>query len=267
MGFREGIKSAGGFWNNVDGTIEGYEFTTQPPGGGSSSEWVYFVPSIQIDGAAAPSTQHLFMGGADRYTISKDGQTISDAGGGNVTIGAKTPTGLFLDSLLEAGFDEGLLPDIGGGEALELSAIVGTRVRLTQETDEVGTAKRGKRKGADGKEYNRTNTVIANVYGTSANGAKAAAKATTKGKPVAVKTESAEDRIQRLADQVVQATLTAAKGKAFLTSLSTSVIRVLSKEDKATKDAVRKMVQDDEYLTDGEQRGIFAVDGDYVVAA
>lgn len=175
MGFSEALRT-GGFWNEVDVTYKGTTFTTVPPGGKTPSEWIYAVPSVRVDGAEKDTTQHLFMGGADRYVIAKDGKSVT-AKEGNVRINVKTPFGVFITSLLKAEFPESRLSDLGAGEALTLEALNGERFRFAQIIDEAGTKKAGKRTGAEGREYNRTNTVITDFYGNKEGGVKGQSKA------------------------------------------------------------------------------------------
>jgi hypothetical protein len=261
MGFRGALKQGGGFWNNVDGTVKDYSFTTVGPGkSGEESEWVYFVPAVQVDGADAASTQHLFLGGADRYEISDDGHTITAADGGNVTIGANTPTGKFLDSLIEAGFPESNLPDLEAGEALNLEGMIGTRIRLKQQKDEEGTKKRGKRiDPKTKKEYDRTETVVSNVYSLPGG----AAKAASKGGPKLVAgtnevRDKADEAIIALCQAAAKADKKNATGRIPTSKLSVGVLKQLA-GDKL-KDAVRKMVNDEAYLTGGTERGMFVFD-------
>src|SRR5690349_12711937 len=149
MGIRGAIKQGGGFWNNVDGELKGVIFTNVPPGqDAEASEWAYMVPSIHIDGAEAPTTQHLFMGAAERHEFEDGGTEITGANGASFTVGANTPAGRFINSLLDANPEvdiEGALPDIEAGDALDFSGIAGTRLRLKQEVDAEGTRKQGKR--------------------------------------------------------------------------------------------------------------------------
>lgn len=259
MGFRGNVKSGGGFWNNVDGKIVGYSFTQTPPGGSGKSEWVYFVPSIHVDGAEKATTQHLFMGSADRYSISKDGQTIEDANGGNVTIGAKTPAGRFLLTALDNGLDEGELPDLEAGEPLNLAGIVGYRVRLAQEVDAEGTRKQGKRKYKDAqgneREADRTNTVIAAVYGKE-GGAKSGKPALAKGAKTAANTNTIRDK----ADKVLLALIEKAGGVFNLAKLSVGVIREL--QNDSDKDAVKTLAKSAAYIADAVERGVIEHDSD-----
>lgn len=272
MGFRGGLKSGGGFWNNVDGTITGYEFTTTPPGAGkakATDEWIYFVPNVRIDGAEADTNQHLFLGASERYEISDDGLTLTSLEGNVTTIGAKTPAGKFLDSLIEHGFPESNLPDLEGGEPLNLEAIIGTRVRLAQIKDAEGTAKRGKRKDAKtGKEYDRTDSVVSDVLelpkaGKQAAAGKAApaAKGVKNGKPNGLDRE-----LLMKADKVVLDLIEAAvdkknkTGEIPVSKLSVGTLRLLSGD--SDKEAVRKLVNSEEYRAAAAARGAFKYDAD-----
>lgn len=273
MGIRGAVKSGGGFWNNVDGVFASYEFTTTPPGEQKkgkkgADEWVYFVPSVQIDGADDETSQHLFVGGVERYTISDDGQELSDADGGNVSIGATTPAGKFLISVLDAEPElEGEFPDVEGGEPLNFNALVGRRIRLKQEVDVEGTKKRGKRKvvtkGGKTVEYDRTDTIVIAVYPADAKAGKGG-KATA-GKP-AGKSGGKEkaDPIRDKADKAVLDLMEAAvtkknpNGTIPTSSLSVGVLKALSSDSDKSK--VRTLVLDDAYVTGAAERGIFQYD-------
>lgn len=273
MGFRGGLKQGGGFWNNVDGTITGYEFTTTPPGAGkgkkATDEWIYFVPSVRVDGAEEDTNQHLFLGASERYEISDDGQTLTSIEGSVTSIGARTPAGKFLDSLIEHGFPESNLPDLEGGEPLNLEAIIGTRVRLQQIKDVEGTAKRGKRKDAKtGKEYDRTDSVVSQVYDLPKAGKQASAgkpavatKGVKNGKPNGLDRE-----LLAKADKVVLDLIEAAvdkknkTGEIPISKLSVGTLRLLSGD--SDKEAVRKLVNSEEYRVAASARGAFQYDSE-----
>lgn len=165
MGFRSNLKRGGGLFVG-DHVIESVSFTAVAPDAKTAGDWVYLVPVFRADSADKSNSQHLFLGGVDKYNISKDGKTIT-VETGQVTIGANVPAGLFLDSLIEGGFPESLLPDLAAGEDLNLDAIVGTRIRLRQAVDVKGNETRGKRKYKDAqgneREADRTNTVVETV--------------------------------------------------------------------------------------------------------
>lgn len=261
MGFRDSIRGGGGFLNNVDGEITGYEFTTVPPQGKDESDWVYLVPSIKLDGADDEITQHLFFGGADRYEISDDGQTLSSTDG--IVIGAKTPAGRLLLSMLDNGLDESELPDLSEGEDLELSALVGKRYRFAQEIDEEANKKLGKRKVKDKKtgkmvEYNRTNTVVAKVYGT------AESKPNGKGKPAAAvkangKGKAVEVDLTDEADDVVRDLLSTNDGEIDRGTLSLKVTKALMKN--SNREVLKKLILSEDYITDDAREGVFTLEG------
>jgi hypothetical protein len=72
-------KSGGGFLNQVDGVIAGYEFTDEfngvafVPGkvaGKDKFHSLYCVLSARVDGAEEDVTTTLFVGGADDFEVS-----------------------------------------------------------------------------------------------------------------------------------------------------------------------------------------------------
>lgn len=270
MGFRGGLKSGGGFWNNVDGKLTNFVFTDVPPGDDAEAgEWLYLVPSFQADGSEDETTQHLFFGAVERYSVSKDGKTVTslneDGSDAEVTtIGAKTPAGRFLDSLVTQGEEKGIeaiLPDLEGGDPLNLDALEGTRVRLVQEKDEAGTKKRGQRTDPKtGKKYDRTVTVVAAVYDLP--GAKTGGKAGTKG----AKGKGGDEAIRDKADKVVTDLIAAStdkKNKTGETPVSKFKIAALKAYAKdADKDAVIKLLGTEEYRLDAAERGVFAYDAE-----
>lgn len=167
MAFR--VKRSGGFWQDVDGVITGYKWSTRAPkaggGEGEQTEWVSLVPSILVDGKKAPETQHMKLGSIEEWTISEDEQ-IATATDGNHD--PRWVAGEFLGSLAAAAEAAGIdarLPDTEAGEPLDLRGIVGLRVRLGQQKDEKATDKLGRRKSKRGAEYDRTITVVTKVYG------------------------------------------------------------------------------------------------------
>jgi hypothetical protein len=248
LGFRSQIKKGGGFLSNVDGEFKGYEFTKRFKGEKKDGEWVYFVPSIHVDGADEPVDQHMFLGAAERYAISDDGQELTMEDESPVTFGFSTPFGRFMDSLLNAAEKaeidiESELPDLASGEALNLETLVGRRFRVKQEVDEAGNAKRGKRKVKDKKtgktvEYDRTNTVIEAILGEAKSGGKASSKSAGKKAKA-----SDEDDLQTEAGDVLKDVL--AKGAVNRKNLSLPVTKALMKNDN--KDALKKIILDEEW--------------------
>lgn len=261
-GFAGGIKEGGGFLNNVDGTITGYEFTAVPPNGKEDGEWLYFVPTIQQDGADKEVTQHFFLGAAENYEISKDGQSVSADGG--VTFGAKTPFGRLIKSMLANGLDEESLPDLEGGDDLELSALVDRRYRFAQEIDEAANAKLGKRKVKDKKtkkmvEYNRTNTVVVKVYDADEDEAPKGKAAKTTGKASKSKKDDDGDDLTGEADSIVTDLLSDNDGEIERGKLSLALTKVLMKN--ANREALKKLIISDDYLTSDDRESIFTLEG------
>lgn len=243
MGFRGAIKQGGGgLFNNQDYTFVEYEFSDVAPGEKKSGEWLYFVPTFLVDGGDkdAGQSQHMFIGAAERYEVSKDGQELTMADGSPVTWSAKVPFGRFTDTLTgDNGVDESELPDIEGGDPLTFEAILGRRLRLVQEVDVEGTAKRGPRKykNAQGKtvEVPRTVTVVANVYPADGGG-KAAGKTNAKAKGSA-KDADDDDIDETVADYIVEA-LKASKSKSLkVDDLSMALTKVLI--GKKNRDAIK----------------------------
>ncbi len=241
MGFRDAIKKGGGFLNNVDGALVGYEFTNKFKGETKPGEWVYFVPQIHVDGADDPIDQHLFIGSAERYSISDDGQELSMADGGEVRWGYSTPFGRITDTLatgfekLGENLDE-LLPDPAQG-TVSFAAIVDRRFRFKQEVDEEGTKKFGKRvvgAGKNKREYDRTNTVIDAVLGASSNG-NGNGKVTA-GKKVA---KGGDDEAIAILTDILS------KGAVNRKNLSLPVTKALMKN--ANKDVLKKTILDEDW--------------------
>lgn len=141
MGFRSAIRKSGGFLNNVDGELKGYEFTKRFKDENKDGEWVYFVPQIHTDGADEPVDQHMFLGASERYNVSEDGQELTMEDGSPVSFGFSTPFGRFMSSLVDAAeraenVEQGKsdfekeLPDLDGGDPLNLEVLVGKRFRF-----------------------------------------------------------------------------------------------------------------------------------------
>lgn len=203
------FKRGGGFLNNVDGVITGYQFTDEFPGGDSGSKKkkgdfnaLYCILSARVDGAEDDVTTTLFAGGADDFEISEDGHTLEPlAEGGGMR--ANTPFFKFLESLIEHNFPETNFPE----DVINFEAMIGTRVTFVQVVDEEATKKLGKKKSKDGKkEYNRTDLKVSAVLALPAvAGAKASksaaapAKGATKGKP------APEPEADDLNDEAVEA--------------------------------------------------------------
>lgn len=277
MGFRSGLKGGGGLFSG-DGTLRQFVFSAIAPGDKKAGKWAYVVLAFQPDGSEKINTQHLFLGGVDQYEFEEGGTeatSVNDKTGGakeKSTIGKKTPSGLFFRTLYEAGdkasidFDT-VLPDLDGGEALDFSALNGVRVALAQEVDVKATKELGKRKGSDGNEYDRTNTVVETVYELAgAASAKGAGKSAAKGKAGKAEDTTVRDAADAVVLQLIaDAKKADKKNKTGETPTSKFKMAVLrnAEIDKAIKGDVTKLLADENYLTDASaERGVFAYDSD-----
>ena len=181
------FKKGGGFLNNVDGVITGYQFSDEfngepfKPGRDPKTKKdrfhsLYVPLSVRVDGADEDVTTTLFAGGFDDFNISEDGLTIWDAEYGTEEeaiaagaearqLGANTSLAKFINSLVrpvddpDNGFPEESLPE----ESINFEPIIGTRVRFVQRDDESMKGKKRKDKKT-GKEYNYQNLLVSTVY-------------------------------------------------------------------------------------------------------
>lgn len=228
--YRKG--GGGGFLNNVDATIVGYEFTddiltkegrqpyeprtykdTKTGRMKPSFHWMNAIVDFLVDGAAEPVQKLMRVGAFDAFSsIEDDGHTLVPVNE-NYGQGSNIDWGLFTDSLctpaVGKGFPEELLPE----DELNWSNIIGTRVRLVQRVNEEANKKFGKRKDATGEEkYDRTDLVVEEVY--QLPGTKAASKG-------AQKAASTSNGAGKVAPQAAKAN-GKANGKAHATDELTS---------------------------------------------
>lgn len=275
MGFRSALKGGGLFTG--DGTLGQFKFSAIAPGSKKAGEWAYVVLAFKADGKQKEDTQHLFLGGVKQYQFEEGGTeaiSVDEKTGepkAKSRIGKKTPAGIFFRTLYAAADAAGVdldtvLPDIDAGEALDFSALNGARVALGQEVDEKATEDLGKRKGSDGGEYDRTNTIVESFYELGDGDEKSAKGA----KPAAGKKGGKEDNTVRdAADAFVRGQIAAAqkadkKNKNGEVAISTFKMALLRSGDvdKSIKDAVGKLLKDDAYFADAAERGVFSHDSD-----
>lgn len=275
MGARpSSFKKGGGFLNGVDGTILDYEFSDEVPSKDGGREpfkpgkdpktkkerfhslFVYLT--VRPDGADEHVTTSVFAGGADDFVVSEDGKTLTAADGGPCSIGANTGAGKLINSLCDAGFPETNFSE--DDESVNWEPMIGTRCRFVQRKDEETTRKLGKRKDKKtGREYDRTDLIIDQVY-EAGNGTVEAAeekpKAGAKGKPAtkaaapvkgkaAVKKNDDVD-LDDLAKETLVDILGDNDGKIQKTKLSMKVLQKLMKHPQ--REDVRKRIFDDEFL-------------------
>jgi hypothetical protein len=246
------FKRGGGFLNNVDGVITGYQWTDQFPGDGKAKKGksdfnpLFFVLSARADGAEDDVTTHIFAGGADDFEISDDGYTLEplqEDGG----LRQGTPFSKFLDSLLDKGFPEDALPE----DSINYQAIIGTRVTFIQVKDMEATDRAGQRVDKKtGKKYDRTNTQIGAVLALPSAGGKAGskgAKADTKGKKAAAAAEEDDEDLTQLAVETLLAVIEDADGAITKNKLTVKIPQKLGLKHPHQQD-VRKLATSDEFL-------------------
>lgn len=275
MGFRSALKGGGLFTG--DGTLGQFTFSAIAPGDKKAGKWAYVVLAFKADGKEKEDTQHLFLGGADQYQFEEGGtEAVSiDEKTGEPTpksrIGKKTPAGLFFRTLYAAADAadtdlDTVLPNIDEGEALDFSALAGARVSLGQEIDVKATKDLGKRKGSDGNEYDRTNTIVETFYSLDDDAAPAkpaAGKGAKAGKSKADDT-AARDKADAIVLQLIADAKKADKknktGETPTSKFKMAALRALGKD--SDKDAVQKLLADEGYRTDAVERGVFSYDAD-----
>lgn len=261
MGARpSSFRKGGGFLDQVDGVITGYEFTDVFPGGDGDSKKkkksdfhsLYVVLQVRVDGADEDVQTTLWAGDADQFEVSEDGHTLEPLEEG-YQIGASTAWGKFITSVVvDAGFPEDELPE----EEINYEVLIGRRFRFAQRLDADATKKFGKRKGKNGKEYDRRDLVATNYYpgetpvpaGKQSTKAPAGKAATTAAKPTKGKTVAeAEVSVEGLAIDTLLEILKEAKDhKIAKSKVSMAVLRKLVKHPQ--REDVRKVIFSDEFL-------------------
>lgn len=196
MGSRpSSFRKSGGFLNNVDGVITGYTFTDEfngepfVPGRDPKTKRekfhaLYCILSVRVDGADEDVPTTLFVGGAEDFDVSEDGLTLTSPKAGEpCSPSQNSAIGKFVASLVDAGFPA---DNFDEDEAVvNFEPMVGTRVRFVQRKDEETTKRLGKRKDKKtGKEYDRQDLVVDEVYEVGTGEVAAPAKgAKPGGKP------------------------------------------------------------------------------------
>lgn len=291
MGARpSSFKKSGGFLNGVDGVITAITFSDDVPAKGGGREpftpgkvkdaagkmkekfhTLFAYLSVRPDGATEDVETSLFAGSADDFRIAEDGSEVWDAayetpeeaeaaGDEARQLGANTALGKFIKSLVDSGFPETMLNET----RITYVETVGTRCRFEQKTNADDTKRLGKRKDKKtGKEYDRQDLIISQVYELPSNEAEAApaksAKSApvAKGKPVSKPNGKAgkptpapaEDEVDIEAEsrETLLEILAAEKSHAIQKSkLSVKVLTLRTKHPQ--RDEIRKTIFDDDFL-------------------
>lgn len=273
MGARpSSFRKSGGFLNGVDCTIMDYQFTDSfngeafKPGRDPKTKKekfhsLYFVPEFRADGADENVNTTLFVGGADDFEISEDGHTLTPVDG-EKNISANVSFAKFISSMCKAGFPETLLPE----DELDFSAIIGTRLRTVQVTNVEDTKKLGKRKGKDGREYDRQDLLVDMVYDLPSTKSLVATKATGKpapktvtkvvngrpnGKAVEEPIDIKELSIQAINEMVTRNKKPMAKAKFSMATLTTPLLK-----GNPAREDVRQYIFDDDNLQELADEGV-----------
>jgi hypothetical protein len=251
------------------GVIQSVGFSTKEwDGDNGPYSTLSFDFTFLIDGGTEPVNRFLNAGFLnDGVSVNDDG-TLSVEEEGQAAIGENTEFARFIGSLVEQGFPEANLDPNG----LDWSALVGTRLTLTQWVDEEATKKFGTRKSKkNGKEYKRSETRVGKLLGmpgetktaAPAKG-KAAPKATAaKGaaKGAAKKQEAADTTA---ADNAIVEILGDAKDNTVLRgAISMAVVKYCAKNKMSAeeREPLRKQLADEAYLADATERGVIKYDG------
>lgn len=251
----------GGFLNGVDGVIVGYRWTDQfngedfVPGNKPGTKdpkfhSLFMELTARVDGADEDIAQNFFAGNYDDYVVSEDELTLTTEDEGECGIGANTPAGKFLQSLVEAGFPESKFET--DPNSINVEPMNGTRVRFGQQVvlDKQGKpkkriAKKGKFKG---REFDDTTTIIAQVYEVAGKGGKTAkTEPAKKGKKDKDEDEGAD--VETLATKFILKVVAANKGKLAKAKLSMALLKEengLSKHPE--REAIRKLLKSDDFL-------------------
>ncbi len=258
-------KGGGGFLNGVDGVISGYRWTDQfngedfepgkKPGTKEDKFHSLFLElSARADDADEDLTQNLFAGGYDDYEVSEDELTLTNVEGGECSIGANTPAGKFLASLVEAGFPESKFSE--DTDSVNVEPMVGTRVRFGQAVvigkdgkPRKRIAKKGKFKG---REFDDTTTVIEQVYEVAGKAGKKGAKAESAKsgkKSKAAEPDDDEETVESLATAFLVKIVTANKGKMAKGKVSMQLLKPENGLFKhPEREAIRKLLNSDKFL-------------------
>jgi len=248
-------KGGGGFLNNKDVTLVGVQIEVEHDvriknGKRAGETWSPIKMALEFreDGASETVSTHLLIGDADRHDygdISEDGLSLEDP----KELGLRdSEAGGFVSSLCAcAEFPEDRFDD--DPTSINLSPMIGTRMRVEQLVDEKATKLQGKQKGKDGKDYDRRRLVVAQVYSVVA--VTGAAKGKSKGKQAVIDVQAAADEVIALLVEKAGGSLKKAQLSAKL-QVSKAKFSHLNGEWAM----VSKLVMTDDYLMDATDRGV-----------
>lgn len=258
----------GGFLNNVDGVITGYNFTHAFPGAQreDNEKQVYMILHILVDGAEGPVSTTLRGGGAQYLSAEEDGRVLINPEGGRARLWNKSSLYAFMASLVSPLDGKAGFPDERFDEdesIIDFTPMIGTRVRLVQAVDEEAVKKGIKRKGKgrDGEErtYNPTLLKVQSVLALPA--ATAASTSTTAKRGAKPSTGTGDAAIEAQAKEVLKAILVAAKDNTIekkSVGLKVTQKAAAEKLDGTLRETLRKLISSDAFL---QQQDGWAFDG------
>lgn len=263
-----GMVGGGGFLNNVDGVITGYNFTHEFPGATreDNEKQVYMVLHFLVDGAEGPVSTTLRGGGAQYLTAEENGRVLINPEGGNARLWNKSSLYAFMASLVAPIDGKAGFPDERFDEdptVIDFTPMIGTRVRLVQEVDAEAVAKGITRKGKDKegaeKAYKPTLLKVKSVLALpDAAAASTSGSAKQGAKP---NTGADNDALQAQAKAVLVAILTAAKENTVekkSVGLKVTQKAAADKLDSALRETLRKLISSDAFL---QQQAGWTFDG------
>lgn len=279
----------GGFLHGENGAIVGLKFDTTKftSDAGKAYHKVSAELSILRDGQEEPVSQFLDAGFfyPDSASISKDGMSLESEDPRPI-LQDNTEFSTFVQSAIEAGFSE--IPE----EGRDFSSLVNQRFTFEKRVNverqmaagrkKLGPAKAkaatdeeimkaGRRQDRNDKTkfYNHDMLAVSAVLGAQAptgkvsKASKAAPAAKGKSKAAPAEDESAVSMKQ--ADKVLKAILKEAKNNTVKrTQLNSLVARYALENDveDEERDALRKAINDDDYLADAVERELIEYDED-----
>lgn len=282
MGARpSSFRTGGGFLNDVDGIISNYQWTDEFDGQPWAPGKIKFdgktmdrphslnmLLSVRVDGASEDTTTTIRgASNFDEFDVDETGRILTSADGGPCALSGKSGVGKFIASLCDASdhfFPEDRFDD--NPNQIDLSPMVGTRVRFTQRKDEERTKMFGKRKDKQGvPKYDRTDLVIDRVYALpevasakAAKGAKTVTKAAggkPNGKAVTTTVDVPTLAGEALIEMLTKAGRPLAKQKLSMLTLTTPILK-----GNPAREDVRTYLFNDDNLDELAEAGLVTYD-------
>ena len=251
-------EGSGGF----DGTIDAVTFEAKEwDGKGGNDSYSTLTAKVNVTPDGATVSQERFL----RAGFVNEGITVNDDGTlsleGEAQLSENTEFARFVLSAIENGREEA---DFSGDD---FSGLTGYRYRFINFVDTEATKQFGKRKGKDGKEYNRTEFRISKVYGPAeVKGKKAAAtKVVAKGNG-AVKSNGKATTTTSTDDKALETVLLdlvtgyGKDGQLNRAAINQSVVRysIKKKMSEQERDSLREQLVDEDVLTRVAELGTIA---------